>query len=344
MSLPSPPMPDTAPEFPPFRSRPPWWGGDLQTLRNTLAARGGGVRSSRAAPGERLWVDLQDDTGDALAVSLERPEAPRPGVPWLLLVHGLGGDEASAYVAQTAARGLARGHTVLRLNLRGAGPSRERCRFQYHAGRTQDLEAALVHLAARFPELSEVGAVLVGYSLGGNLVLKWAGEGAPGPGVRGVAAVSAPIDLSEAARRFMSPRNRFYHWHMMRRLRREATAPGAQIDDRERQLVRAARSLYDFDDRFVAPRAGFASADDYYAGCSALPGLARIELPALAMHAADDPWIPPRPYQDGLRRGLWPDNVRVVVASGGGHVGFHAAGGSTWHDDCLVRWLDALPR
>ena len=124
MSLPSPPMPDTVPEFPPFRSRPPWWGGDLQTLRNTLAARGGGVRSSRAAPGERLWVDLQDDTGDALAVSLERPEAPRPGVPWLLLVHGLGGDEASAYVAQTAARGLARGHTVLRLNLRGAGPSR----------------------------------------------------------------------------------------------------------------------------------------------------------------------------------------------------------------------------
>lgn len=334
--LPSSRMKDDSVEFPTFRSRAPWWGGDLQTLRNSIVGPPRQGASPVAGAAERLWLDLDDGTGDALAVLLERPAVARPGQPWLVLVHGLGGDETSRYMQASAHHWLARGHVVVRVNLRGAGPSRERCRFQYHAGRTGDLHAALVALAGQCPEAVGAGVVLVGYSLGGNLVLKFAGEAPRGLPLLAVASVSAPIDLAEAAFRLMAPRNRFYHWHMMRKLRREATAPGAEIEEREREAVWAARSLYEFDDRFVAARAGFANADDYYAGCSALPSLGAVEVPTLALHALDDPWIPARPYLEGN----WDGRVRAVLATGGGHVGFHAAGGTTWHDDCLAHWLE----
>jgi len=86
----------------------------------------------------------------------------------------------------------------------------------------------------------------------------------------------------------------------------------------------------------VAARAGFDGADAYYAGCSALPTLERIEVPTLALHALDDPWIPARPYLNGS----WGERARAVVTPGGGHVGFHAKGGITWHDACLAQWLE----
>ena len=155
-------MNDVPPGFPRFRARPPWWGGDLQTLRNSLVGgRRGGAPPAPAGSAERLWLDLADGTGDALAGWLERPAAPRPGAPWLVLIHGLGGDETSAYIQTSAAHWLARGHGVLRLNLRGAGPSRERCRFQYHAGRTEDLAAALAALVEHLGAAADVGVVPV---------------------------------------------------------------------------------------------------------------------------------------------------------------------------------------
>src|SRR5690606_13070741 len=107
----------------PFRPRAPWIGGDLQTLRNQLV-RG----RSRLAEGERLWLDLGD--GDALAAMLHRPS--RTGRPLAVTIHGLSGSEASSYSRATAAHLLGEGYPVLRLNLRGAGPSQPRCRGQYH--------------------------------------------------------------------------------------------------------------------------------------------------------------------------------------------------------------------
>ena len=155
--------------------------------------------------------------------------------------------------------------------------------------------------------------------------------------MRAVASVSAPIDLAEASRRFHEPRNRFYHWHMMRNLRREALAPGAVLGDDERAAVQSARTLFEFDDRFVAPRNGFADAADYYARCSSGPLLDAVDVPALAIHADDDPWIPATPYRE---RAAKPANgVQVLLAPGGGHVGFHARAqqdaAPCWHDRCI---------
>jgi len=306
-----------------FSARPPWLGPDLQTLRNAL-------RPPRIAlAGERLELALADGSGDRLAAMLHRPAACQR--PLVVLIHGLSGGEESAYMLVSAAALLERGHPVLRLNLRGAGASRPLCRFQYHAGRTADLRAALVALA---PALTADGVLLVGYSLGGNMLLKFLAEHAGDLPVRAAAAVSAPLDLAAAARRILMPRNRLYHWNLLRAMKREALTPAAELAPSERLAITAARDIVEFDDRFVAPRNAFAGAADYYARNSAEQFLPAIRVPTLIVHALDDPWIPPDVY----RRVRWADHrhLRAVLSPGGGHVGFHARGARLpWHDRVL---------
>jgi predicted alpha/beta-fold hydrolase len=225
---------------------------------------------------------------------------------------------------------LRQGYPVLRLNLRGAGPARRLSRQQYHAGRSEDLRDAL---AALPQALTAHGIFAVAYSLGANMLLKYLGEqGAAGP-VRAAAAISAPIDLAAASRRIRAPRNRLYHGWLLRRMQEEALA-GEGFSAAERDTVRAVRSVYEFDDRLVAPRNGFAGAEDYYARCSAVSFLPKIAVPTLVIHALDDPWIP------GVTYGHvdWRANRHLVplLPDQGGHVGFHGRGTRLpWHDRCL---------
>src|SRR5690606_12326687 len=179
----------TALDIPSFEPRAPWLTGDLQTLRGWLLRRDAALRPW---PGERIVLPLGD--GDSLVGTLHRPAEDQRKL-LVVLVHGLSGCETSSYIVESAANLLAGGWPVLRLNLRGAGPARALCRGYYHAGRTEDLRAALAALPA---PMRASGIVLVGYSLGGNLVLKLLGEGAP-PGVVAAASISAPIDLAAAA-------------------------------------------------------------------------------------------------------------------------------------------------
>jgi predicted alpha/beta-fold hydrolase len=318
---------------PPFEPRPGWRGPDLQTLRNTLRP----PRPAPAdAPWQRLTLPLHDGSGDRLAARLERPPPNGRERPLAVLIHGLGGCEESSYLAVSAAALRARGHPVLRLNLRGAGPSGPLCRLHYHAGRIEDLRDALASLPA---PLGQAGFVLLGFSLGGNLVLKFLAEYGRELPVRAAAAVSAPIDLAAAARRFLAPRNRFYQWHMLRGLKREAEGDGGKLSARERAAVRGARTLWEFDDRFVAPRNGWASAEAYYAASMALPRLPEIRVPTLLVHALDDPWIPPDAYL-GFPWRRHPALTALLPARGG-HVGFHGQGDRRpWHDRCLGAFLD----
>lgn len=313
------------PDVPPFRPRWPWWGADLQTLRNTL-------RPPRptlpAAAGERLVLPLVDGSGDCLAALLHRPPGGGRRTPLAVLVHGLSGCEDSAYMVVSAAALLARGHPVVRLNLRGAGPSRPFCRLQYHAGRTADLRDAL---AALDRALCADGILLVGYSLGANLVLKFLAEHAAPVPILAAAAVSAPIDLAAAAHRILAPRNRLYHWNLLSHMKSESLAPPAELTPRERRAIEAARTIVEFDDQFVAPRNGFSGAADYYARNSAERLLPDIRVPTVVVYARDDPWIPPQAY----RRVAWERHAHLypVLPQGGGHVGFHARGEHVpWHD------------
>jgi predicted alpha/beta-fold hydrolase len=336
--------------FPSFRPRAPWWGPDLQTLRNVM------VRATSVLPSDgrqRLLLPLDDGSGDQLAGLLDRAPARSVNAdgqrPLVVLIHGLSGSEDSHYMLESTHQWLALGYPVLRLNLRGAGPSRPHCRLQYHAGRTEDLKHALEALDS-FASLDSLaslnhqrlrhGLVLVGYSLGGNMLLKFLAEyGAAFP-IVAAASVSAPIDLAAASRRFLDRRNTFYQRHLLNSMKLEAIAEGASITREERERVRNARSIWEYDDVFVAPRNGFADAEDYYAQCNAKQFLARIPVPTLLVHARDDPWIPADMYVDHP----WHENPRLVplLSAGGGHVGFHErATQGTWFDRCIAQFVEA---
>ena len=172
---------------------------------------------------------------------------------------------------------VSQGWPVLRLNLRGAAPSRATSGGRYHAGKTEDLVAALRGLPA---ERVSRGIVLIGNSLGGNLVLKFIGEGGHELPVLAAVAVSTPIDLAASCARLMAPRNFVYHRYMLDEMKREALAPSAALTTAERAAIAGARTLYEFDDRFVAPHFGYRGAPDYYESNAAKNFLA-------GAHAAD---------------------------------------------------------
>jgi predicted alpha/beta-fold hydrolase len=319
--------------FPPFRPRPPWLGADLQTLRNYLR---GAVPDLSDFPFERLELPMRDGSGDRLLGDLNLP-ADAARKPLVVLIHGLTGCSTGTYMLVSALSLLRQGFPVLRLNLRGAGPSRKLCRGQYHAGRSEDLRDAL---AALPPALTARGVLAVGYSLGGNMLLKYLGEQGADRPVRAAAAISAPIDLSAASRRLRQPRNRIYHRWLLRRMQEEALA-GEGLSAAERGIVLAVRSVYAFDDRLVAPRNGFAGADDYYARCSAVGFLTKIALPTLVIHALDDPWIPGEIYR-GFDWAAANRHLVPLLPAQGGHVGFHGLGTRLpWHDRCLQIFFES---
>lgn len=320
------------PRFPTFRARAPWWGPDLQTLRNVLRPP-----VPPRFPTERRTLRLSDDSGDALAARLQRPDEDT-GRPLAVLIHGLGGSADSAYMHTSAGALLRRGHPVLRLNLRGAGESRALCRLQYHAGRTEDLRDALRGLS---PDPSAAGIVLMGFSLGGNLLLKFLAEHAAEFPIVAAAAVSAPIDLSAASQRFMAPRNRVYQRHLLAAMKSEATAEGAWLEKGERRAVASARTVWEFDEYFVAARNGWPGAEAYYEANAARAFLPEIRVPTLVIHALDDPWIPSESYRT-LDWGRAPALTPLLPGSGG-HVGFHGRDDRLpWHDQCFAAFLAAL--
>ncbi len=316
------------PEFPRFSARAPWWGGHLQTLRNTVLLRTGWKRF--ALDGERVELATRDATGDRLTGVLNRAGGEKP---LSVLVHGLTGCADSTYMIESARHLLGLGYCVLRLNMRGAGDSAALCRRRYHAGRGADIADAL---AALDPGLLANGVVLTGYSLGGGILIDFLARHAGDFPVRAAATVSAPIDLVDASLRMARPRNRPYNRYLLRRMK--ADWASAEMTDRERQTLAEVGSIFEFDDRLVAPQNGFDSAGEYYAECSGMFRLDEIEAPTLLIHAADDPWIPAGAYSAyDWRR--YP-RLTPLLPGGGGHMGFHGAGSrTTWHDRCIAAFF-----
>ena len=319
-----------------FQPRFPWLGGDLQTLRNFLTRPN---HDFSRWPQRRLELAMRDGSGDRLIASLHGAEQAARGL--VVLVHGLTGCENSLYVRASAAFWLARGFRVLRLNLRGAGPSRPLCVEQYHAGRSGDLRDALLALRDESGGALDGGLYLVGYSLGANMLLRFlAEEGAAFP-VAGAVSVSAPIDMKASQRRLMQPRNWGYHRYLLGRMRAEALAAPRDLTPAERAAIVSADSVYAFDEQVVAPRNGFAGADDYYRQCSGLRFLPAIKTPTLVIHAKDDPWIPAQAYE----RFDWPahPSLTPLLSARGGHVGFHGHGRpETWHDLAAEAFFGSL--
>jgi uncharacterized protein len=261
---------------------------------------------------------------------------PRPGSPLTILIHGLTGSADSLYIFSMARLLLDRGGPVLRLNLRGAGPSRPVCSQHYYAGRSQDFRALLPLLP---DELTRGGVMAVGYSLGGAMLLKYLGEEGAASPLAAAAAVSAPIDLAVTCRYMMRLRNRLYHHYILGLMKVEATGEGAVVSAAERGAIMGARTVWDYDDVFIAPRYGFASAENYYERCRPTRFMGDIRVPTLIVDALDDPWIPGALYRDYD----WASNPSLtpLLAESGGHVGFHGTGSrQPWSDLVVARFLE----
>ncbi len=318
--------------FPEFHPRLPWWSGDLQTCRNHLAGRPVDLAEFKS---RRLQMPTSDRSGDHQqgVLSLPAGDAVRP---LLILLHGLSGSEDSYYLRASARYFLDHGYPVLRINLRGAGPSRTACKVRYCAGSSRDLADVIDHLPA---ELVRGGVLVMGFSLGANILLKFLGEsGKARTRVRAAVAVSAPIDLGATCRNILRTRNIGYHRWFLSQMKAEALAPAVPLDAPQRTAVAQARTIYEFDDRFVAPSHGYANADDFYRRCSAKEFLSGIKAPTLVIAAQDDPLVPFAPYRAQDWR-LAP-SVTCLFPPWGGHVGFHGRASRTpWHDRCAMQWL-----
>jgi hypothetical protein len=259
--------------------------------------------------------------------------------PLLVAVHGLTASSDAPYMRTLAQRALTAGFDVLRLNVRNCGGTEHLSSTLYHSGLTSDLRAVVEQLAPR-------PVFLAGFSMGGNMVLKLAGEWgeSPPPHVLAVCGISAPIRLGVCARKLGERVNRIYEVRFLRELRRTML--------RKRQLMPDAfgevrwdriRTIYDFDDAITAPAFGFRDADHYYESASSAGFLAKIRLPALLIQAQDDPFIPFEVFEDLLLEEN-PD-LHLEAPPHGGHVAFLAKGAPRfWAIEQTVRFFEALRR
>jgi len=238
----------------------------------------------------------------------------------LIVVHGLEGSSESQYMLGIARNGLAAGMNVVRMNQRNCGGMDHCAPTLYNSSRSADVAAVAHNLVER----DRVSAfVLAGFSMGGNLVLKLAGEwGNDGPPqFRGVAAVCPAVNLAAGADALHEPANRIYEyyflWQLFQRFRRKVRLFPASF---HASRLRGVKTLRQFDDRVTAYYCGFAGADDYYARASAANVVDSIAVPTLVIHAANDPFV--RILPETRQKILVNPNITYIEAGDGGHCAF----------------------
>jgi predicted alpha/beta-fold hydrolase len=243
--------------------------------------------------------------------------------PTLIALHGLNGSSDAHYMRGLAAKAFERGMNVVRLNQRNCGHTEHLSEGLFHSGLTADA-AHVIHELTQVDGLKTVA--VAGYSLGGNLALKLAGEYGPHPppALVGVAAVSPIIEISECTRALERPRNGVYQWNFVRDLKRRIRRkdrfhPGGF----DLAKVSAIRTVREFDESVTAPYFGFRNAEDYYHRASAMRVVDRISVPALIITAEDDPFVPSQPFHDPKVTGN--PHIDLRISRHGGHCAFVGA-------------------
>jgi len=298
--------------------------GHAQTIVPVLLPRR--VRLSM----QRERLELAD--GDFLDLDWARAGRSRVAI----LTHGLEGSSTQSYIRGLAAALVAAGWDVLAWNFRGCSGEPNRLLRAYHSGETGDLAAVIARAATDYQKIA-----LVGFSLGGNVVLKYLGEAPPHPAVAAGVAISAPIDLAACAGQLDA------RWSNRLYLRRFLVSLAGKIEAKARLFpgqfdatgARRMRSFQEFDDRFTGPLHGFRDAADYWTQSSARQFLPRIALPTLLLQPQNDPFLAPGAYP-------WPEaeasaHVHLEAPASGGHVGFLdlARGLQPWSERRVVEFL-----
>ena len=317
--------------------------GHLQTIIGNYLPR---VNSLPAA--EAHMVEVSPATEDQISSQVLchchwQAEEARASRPSAIIVHGLEGSSESQYVVGNANKLWRAGCNVIRMNMRNCGGTEALSPTLYHSGLSTDVLAVMNFFIAqqRLKSMS-----LIGYSMGGNLVLKLAGElGTAAPAeLRSVIGVSPALDLGPSADALHRPQNRFYEMKflraLLRRYRRKVMLFPRVFDP---NVATGIRSLRELDDRITALYSGFTGADDYYYRAAAARVIDRIAIPTLLLHALDDPFV--RITDESCHKLEANPNIRLLTTSHGGHCAFLAQPDADsgydgyWAEHTLLRFL-----
>ncbi len=312
--------------------RPAWWlpGPHLQTLWPVLLRRDPRLELNR----ERF--ELLD--GDFIDLDW----GPLQAGPLVIVFHGLEGSSRSHYAAGILTALDAAGYQGAVMHFRGCSGEVNRLSRSYHAGDTHDMQYTVAQLQQRFPQRPILG---IGYSMGGNALLKWLGQSGVDNPLHAAVAVSVPFRLAAATERLERGLSRLYHRYLLNKLcasaKRKTSRPDYPVDLKE---LKELRSLRTFDDTITAPLNGYRDVDEYYSSASSRQYLKGIQKPTLILHAKDDPFMTPDIIPSEAE--LSPCTT-LEVSNQGGHVGFIAGATPTkphyWSEDRILAWLQTNP-
>ncbi len=298
----------------------------LQTILPQIIRRIGDVRYTR----ERIMTP--DD--DFMDIDWSKAGAPQCAV----LLHGLEGHSYRSYMLGMARACNRAGWDVAAVNLRGCSGEPNRLPGSYHQGSSDDLATVVDHVAS----LPYRHIALIGFSLGGNVVLKYLGDSQWGKpsSLAAAVAISAPCELTSCAHKLNRPDNRLYLRRFITMLRDKLIAKKTLFPDIiNLDGFEAVRTFKEFDDRYTAPLHGFKNAEDYWQRCSSLPLLSAIDIPTLMISATDDPVLTPACFPRDIahkHRFLTLEAPRF-----GGHVGFMGKSKNNvyWHEQRALAFL-----
>lgn len=289
----------------PYKS-PKWlFNGHLETIYPAL------FRKKENLYPERERIETAD--GDVLDLDWHRTGSSR----LVIVSHGLEGNSRRPYILGMAAAFIRKGFDVLAWNYRGCGEELNKKPIFYHSGATYDLESVVNHAATTYEEIN-----LVGFSLGGNLTLKFLGEEKYStPKIKRGVAISVPLDLGKSSDKISSGINLIYSKRFLSTLK-DKIRRKAEIfpNDFDLEKLDKLRTLRDFDDQFTGPLHGFSDAEEYYQLNSSLQYLDRIKVPTLVINAKNDPFLSNTCFPEKLSSTL--DLIYCEFPDKGGHVGF----------------------
>lgn len=306
--------------------RPPGWlkGGHAQTIFPSLFRK--------VAPVTTLNDRLELDDGDFVDLAWSGRTRNRLAI----LSHGLEGSSRAPYVQGMAAALVAAGWDALAWSFRGCGGEANRLPSFYHSGATADLDAVIRHAIARHPAKR---VDLIGFSLGGNLTLKYLGETRPRPEKLGKSVVfSVPCDLADSSAKLASRANAVYMARFMRSLRKKIRDKSGRFPGHiDAAGLESIRTFHAFDDRFTAPLHGFTDAVDYWKRSSSISYLSGVGIPALLVNAANDPFLGEKCYP--AAEAAASGSFHLEVPEEGGHVGFRDSNGY-WSERRAIGFLE----
>jgi len=314
----------------PSSYRSPWYlpGADLQSIIPQVARNSANIEYRR----ERI------DTPDGDFLDLDWSEVG--GTKVAILAHGMEGNSRRPYMLGMVNAFNRAGWDALAWNMRGCSEEPNRQPAFYHAGLTGDLEIVVARVLAR--QIYE-SLVLIGFSLGGNLILKYLGErgtAVPKPLVASV-NFSVPLDLADGAEQLHRRRNALYLHHFLRRFRAKIEKKAALIPNViSTEGFKQIRDLRDFDAYYTVRLHGFSSVDEYWCENSCLPFLPGIAIPSLIVNGRNDSFLGAKCYPVDLVAGL--EQVYLEIPAGGGHVGFPAGGDRYWSEERAVEFVSGI--